>query len=62
MRALIVDHLTKLMNNPSNMVRIEENGREVQESFHMRPYGGVKLEPIWDGVKLIMTIIKGGGK
>ncbi len=59
-RRLLSDHLTEVLNNPSNIVRIQENGRIVRESLLMGPKGGVKLETVWERNKLITVHIYGG--
>ena len=59
-RRLLSDHLTEVLNNPSNIVRIQENRRIVRESLLMGPKGGVKLETVWERNKLITVHIYGG--
>lgn len=59
-RKYLTEHLTDVINNSSNIVRIQETGRVVRESLLMGPNGGVKFETIWDGTKLITGKILGG--
>jgi RHS repeat-associated protein len=58
-RAFLEAHLNSVLNNSSNIVRVE-NGFVVRESFVMGPYGGVKFETIWDGAKLLSGKLIGG--
>jgi hypothetical protein len=59
-RQLLNDHLTDVLNDPSNISRVQQNGRVVRESLLTGPRGSVKLETIWEGNKLITTQIYGG--
>jgi RHS repeat-associated protein len=59
-RQVLTEHLTAVLNNPSNIARIQANGNIVRESFLMGPIGGAKLESIWNGAKLITVNIFGG--
>jgi hypothetical protein len=61
-RALLVNHLTKVLNDPTSIAKVQENGRVVRESFLMGPYGGVKFETVWDGAQLITVKVFGGGR
>ena len=56
----LTKHLTRLINDPSNIARVEAMGRVVRESLLMGPTGGLKFETIWEGNKLITGIFFGG--
>jgi RHS repeat-associated protein len=60
-REYLREQLNQVLNNPSNVLKIQENGRRVRESLLMGPQGAVKLETIWEGNKLITVKIYGGG-
>jgi RHS repeat-associated protein len=51
-RALVSENLTKALNDAGSIVS-RTNNRVVRESFLMGPTGGVKLQSIWEGTKLI---------
>jgi len=53
--------LTKVLNDPNNISRIQSNGRIIRESLLMGPRGGLKVESIWDGTKLITVKLLGAG-
>lgn len=59
-RQLFADYLEDVLNDPGNIARTEASGRVVRDSLLMGPQGGVKLETIWDGTKLITVNIFGG--
>ena len=59
-RRSLTEHLSKVLNDPSNIVRVEASGRTVRESLLMGPNGGLKFETIWDGTKLITGKFLGG--
>ena len=59
-RQLLGSHLDDVLNNSSNILRTQANGRVVRESLLMGPNGGVKLESVWDGTKLITVNVFGG--
>jgi len=59
-RQYVADQLNAIVQNPNNIVRIQENGRLVRESLLAGPNGVVKLETIWEGTKLITAKIIGG--
>jgi hypothetical protein len=58
-RQYIADHLTAVLNNSRNVAAIQPNGRVVRESSLMGPFGGLKMESIWDGTKLITARLYG---
>jgi len=58
-RNFLTGHLTKVLNDPSNIVKIQENGRVVRESLLMGPQGGLKLESVWEANKLITMVLHG---
>lgn len=58
-RKYLTEHLTQILNDPTNIVATERSGRVVRESLLLGPRGGVKLETIWDGSKLITAKING---
>ena len=61
-RDYLYNHFTQVLNDPTNVVKIQENGRMVRESFLMGPYGGLKLESVWEGTKLITMFLLNGRK
>lgn len=58
-RNFVTDHLTKVLNDSSNIVKIQENGCVVRESLLMGPQGGLKLESVWEANKLITMVLHG---
>jgi RHS repeat-associated protein len=60
-RGLVQAHLGRVLNHASNIVS-QTGGRTVRESFLMGPTGGVKLETVWEGTKLITMKVLGGGR
>lgn len=74
-RKLIKNHLNDVLNDSSNVIGTEtrsyiakelpgnpkiEYTTTTKESFFMEPGGGVKLETVWDGDRLLTVIIKSG--
>lgn len=47
------NHLTEVLNNPSNILKMQTNGRVIRESLLMGPKGGLKMHSIWEESKLI---------
>jgi len=60
-RALLQQHLEAVANDASNIARTQANGRVVRESLLIGPGGAVKVESIWEGLKLITVNLFGGG-
>lgn len=48
------------MNNPTSILKVQDNDRIVRESLLSGPNGAVKIESIWEGAKLITIQIFGG--
>lgn len=59
-RAYVQDHLTEVLNDPFNIMKVQKNGRIVKESLLAGPEGVVKVQAVWDGDKLITIQIFGG--
>jgi hypothetical protein len=59
-RQYLTEHLTGVLRDPSNIVRVQENGRIVRESLLMGPRGALKLETVWDDARLITANLFGG--
>jgi RHS repeat-associated protein len=59
-REYLAAHLTRVLNDVSNVARVELNGRVVRESLLTGPKGVVKLETVWEGAKLITGNLFGG--
>ena len=74
-RKLLENHLNDVLNDSSNIIGTEtrsyiakelpgnptiEYTTTTKESFFMGPGGGVKLETVWDGNRLLTVIIKSG--
>lgn len=60
-RTYVQAHLGRVLNDASSIVS-QTGGRTVRESFLMGPTGGVKLETVWEGTKLITMKVFGGGR
>ena len=56
-RQYLSDHLKGVLNDPASVLRVDQGGRVVRESLLMGPQGGVKLETIWEGDRLITGTI-----
>jgi RHS repeat-associated protein len=52
-REYVVEKLTEALNNPAAQQAVQAGGRKVIDVLLMGPNGGVKLETIWEGTKLI---------
>jgi hypothetical protein len=61
-RKLVLENLTKAFNDPSSILKEQENGRIVRESLLAGPDGFVKVESIWEDAKLVTVTILGGKK
>ncbi|MGC6175857.1 hypothetical protein, partial [Lacrimispora sp. 38-1] len=76
-RVALEKHLNGVLNDSSNIIGTEtrsyiakelpgtpmvEYTATTKESFFMGPGGGVKLETVWDGDRLITIIVKTGTK
>jgi RHS repeat-associated protein len=59
-RQYLAEHLTRVLRDPSNIARVQENGRIVRESVLMGPRGGLKFETVWEGARLITGNLYGG--
>jgi len=59
-RIMLQQHLEAVVNDASNIARTQSNGRIVRESLLMGPRGGVKVESIWEGDRLITVNLFGG--
>lgn len=56
MREYLTEHLNTVLEDATSIV--EDNGiRQTRESLLMGPYGGIKVESIWEGQKLITVMI-----
>ena len=58
-RQYLLRHLKNAYADPSNIIRVQENGRVIRETLLTGPQGVVKLETIWDGNRLITGEIYG---
>ena len=58
-RQYLLQHLKNAYADPSNIIRVQENGRVIRETLLTGPQGVVKLETIWDGNRLITGEIYG---
>lgn len=61
MRAYLQTFFEKVLNDPTNVATQQANGRVVRESLLMGPLGGLKVQSIWEGAKLITVYLFGGG-
>lgn len=74
-RELLNNHLKNVVNDSSNILKIESRSyiakelpstptvnytATVRERFLKGPNGGVKIESVWDGDRLLTIIVKGG--
>lgn len=70
-RALLQKHLDDVVGNSKNILGTElrsytingqtfEYTATIRESFFMGPSGGVKIESVWEGKRLLNIIFKGG--
>ena len=74
-REYLSKHLSDVLNNPTNISKTENRSyvakdipgspvvnytATTRESLLMGPNGGVLVESVWDGDRLITVIIKGG--
>jgi RHS repeat-associated protein len=58
-RQYLTDHLTRVLNDSSNIVKIENSIRVIRESVLAGPDGVLKLQTVWEGSKLITGILFG---
>jgi len=59
-RKLVLDNLSDAFDNPSSILKTQENGRIVRESLLSGPNGVLKVESVWDREKLITVKLYGG--
>jgi len=57
-RSLLQSHLERVYKNIKEV--LQSNGRYMRESTLMGPNGGLKVESIWEGNKLITVKLFGG--
>ena len=58
-RATLTEYLTKALNDANNVSKIQETGRVVKESLISGVNGVLKMESVWEGVKLITVFFFG---
>jgi len=59
-RKLVQENLINTFNDASSVAKTQENGRIVRESLLAGPNGMIKMESVWEGVKLITVQLFGG--
>ena len=59
-RQYLASRLSAALQDPSNIVRVQEDGRVVREILLAGPRGFLKFETVWEGNKLITGFIFGG--
>lgn len=59
-RKLVLDNLSDAFDNPSSILKTQENGRIVRESLLSGPNGVLKVESVLDREKLITVKLYGG--
>lgn len=59
-RKLVLDNLSDSFDNPSSILKTQENGRIVRESLLSGPNGVLKVESVWEREKLITVKLYGG--
>jgi len=52
-RRILTNALNTVLNDPTNVTRIQQNGRVVRESLLSGPNGILKMETVWEGSRLI---------
>lgn len=57
-RSLLNSHLRSVYSSTKGI--LQTNGRYLRESLLMGPNGGLKVESIWEGNKLITVKLIGG--
>ncbi len=60
-RNYLADHLKKALNDPTSIVRTQENGRILRETLLTGPRGSLKVESVWEDSKLITVAVFGKG-
>lgn len=55
----LLDHLSQVINDPSACIKFQDNGRVIRESLLMGPTGGLKMQSIWEGNRLITAELFG---
>jgi hypothetical protein len=58
-RNILTDAFNRVLNDPSNIARIQDNGRVVRESLLTGPGGVLKMETVWEGSRLITVYFFG---
>jgi hypothetical protein len=58
-RQYLTEHLSAVLNDPTNIVSTQVNGAVIQESLLMGPSGGLKVRSVWQGNKLITMMLYG---
>ncbi|MBC6474420.1 MAG: hypothetical protein GDA48_17735 [Hormoscilla sp. GM102CHS1] len=61
-RSYVANHIYSVFGDSTNTSRVQPDGRVVKESLLMRPLGGIKMETVWEGEKLITVLLKSGEK
>jgi hypothetical protein len=59
-RELLKRAMKEILNDSSNILRTQADGTVVRESLLAGPGGMMKVETVWDGVKLITAKLIGG--
>ncbi|MEY9977998.1 hypothetical protein [Lysinibacillus sp. RC79] len=59
-RKLVLDNLSDAFDNPSSILKTQENGRIIRESLLSGPNGVLKVESVWDRERLITVKLYGG--
>ena len=59
-RALLKNHFDGILADPGSVTGYGQEGRIIRESYLQGPGGGLKLESIWEGNKLITVLTKSG--
>lgn len=60
-RDYLADHLKKALNDPTAIMKTQENGRVVRETLLTGPQGSLKVESVWEDSKLITVGVFGKG-
>ncbi len=58
-RSYIEQQMNNVLNDPTSIVRVQENGRILRQSLLTGPNGALDMETVWEGSKLITVNLFG---
>lgn len=59
-RAYLQTFFERVLNDSTNIAAQQANGRVVREALWMGPLGGLKVQSVWEGTKLVTVMLFGG--